>query len=153
MNKKFIDKDMLLEKIEEMLHETETTAHLDKDAFNSGRWKGLTELKEFVTGNAVEETRTWHLQEEDDIYDSFNDWSYHTFACLMKDGSVQKFSGILDESSDGTVNMHIDRIDDTQRILYSIDGDGNIEKPLNWDEYGVDDILYWSELPKGKDEK
>ena len=115
----------------------------------------LVSLRSAMNRKDLQTVDTWHLQEEDDIYESFNDWSYHTFACLMKDGSLQKFSGMLDESYDGSVNKHIDWVSDNQGILWSVDGDGNIEKPLNreFDEYGVDDILFWSELPERKDTK
>lgn len=69
----------------------------------------------------------WHKQSDEDIYDSFNDWSLHRFACIMKDGTVQRFTGILDECYDGSINKHVD-----------CDADG----------FECDDIEYWIEFPE-----
>lgn len=60
------------------------------------------------------------------IYDSFNDWDYHRYVCIMKDGNVCKWSGMNHELYDGSVNKHI--------------------HPVNDEEYSVDDIMYWTEL-------
>ena len=96
-----------------------TYANAQSDAFKS--------LLTFLDTIGTEDVKTWHRQSEKDIYDSFNDWDYHTFLCLMDDGSVQKFSGICAECANGTVNKHIDAIDD------------------EYDD--VDKIVYWIETP------
>ena len=70
----------------------------------------------------VTEVDAWHLQEKDDIHDAVKDWSYHRFACLMKDNTLQLFTGIRDETVDGHIDTHIDCMNDL---------------------YDVDDILVW----------
>ena len=67
----------------------------------------------------------WNRQDEKDIYDSFDDWNYHQYVCIMKDGQVSIWSAIRDEHYDGSIEKHI----------YPIE-----------DDYIVDDILYWTEL-------
>lgn len=69
----------------------------------------------------------WKLQSEDDIYDSVNDWDYHEFRCIMKDGKEVKASGIADEGFEGHCCTYID---------------------FHEGEYDVDDIVYWCEIPK-----
>ncbi len=69
---------------------------------------------------------SWHLQEKEDIYDVVKDWSLHTFACIMKDGTIQKFTGCRDEDYEGNINVHIDGVND--------------------DYDNVDDIVKWTEL-------
>ena len=44
----------------------------------------------------------------------------------MDDGSIQKFTGICDECADGSINIHIDAIDD---------------------KYDTDNIIFWIEMP------
>lgn len=68
----------------------------------------------------------WIKQEEKDILWSFNDWDYHVFACIMKDGSVRRFMGMLDENYNGEISR-------------------NLECPYD-DEYNIDDIVYWCEI-------
>jgi len=67
----------------------------------------------------------WHLQEVDNIYNAINSWDYYRFACLMKDGTVQEFSGIADEAYNGEINIHIDGVndeyDDTDEIVMWIE--------------------------------
>jgi len=64
---------------------------------------------------------TWHLQDKEDIYDAIKDWSVHTFLCIMKDGTTQKFTGNLDEDCEGHINVHIfgdnDKYDDVDDIV------------------------------------
>ena len=74
------------------------------------------------------DTFKWHKQSEDDILFAIDDWTYHTFACMMKDGKLVKFSGLCDETYDGEITTHIDCISD------------------NYD-YGIDDIEMWIEIP------
>ena len=83
------------------------------------------ELK--VKAETILEKNIWHRQSDEDIYDAFNDWSLHEFACIMKDGTVQKFTGILDECYDGSINKHVD---------CGVDG------------FECDDIEYWLEFPE-----
>lgn len=72
----------------------------------------------------IDKIDTLHLQKNEDIYDAVKDWSLHSFVCLMDDGTVQIFTGILSECYDGSVNVHIDAIND---------------------EYDVDNIVFWAE--------
>lgn len=74
----------------------------------------------------VKEVDTWHLQEKENIYDAVKDWSLHTFACLMKDGTIQKFSGCLAEDYEGHINVHIDGVNDAY---------DNIDDIVKWIEY------------------
>jgi len=83
-------------------------------------------LISFLDTIEVKEINTWHLQKNEDIYDAVKDWSIHSFVCLMDDGTVQKFTGIRSECYDGSINTHIDAIND---------------------EYGIDNIIFWIETP------
>ena len=74
------------------------------------------------------DTFKWHKQSEEDILFAIDDWTYRTFACMMKDGKLVKFSGLCDETYDGEITTHIDCISD------------------NYD-YGIDDIEMWIEIP------
>ena len=67
----------------------------------------------------------WKLQDVDDIYDSFDDWGFHTYRCVMKDGKEVCATGIADESADGCCSKYVD-----------IEGD-----------YELEDIVYWCEIP------
>ena len=69
----------------------------------------------------------WNKQSERDIWDSFNDWSLHTFECIMNDDTTQQFTGYLDEGYDGSISMYIDCVDDS---------------------YDTDDIVLWREIVK-----
>ena len=71
----------------------------------------------------------WQLQSDNDIYDAVDDWEFHRFLCIMKDGNQVFASGYADESYDGFATKDI-----------SIDGD-----------YTMDDILFWLEFPKEPD--
>ena len=44
----YIDKDALVAKINELLNLEEEVSYLDKNSFNSGRWKGLTITKAII---------------------------------------------------------------------------------------------------------
>ena len=83
-------------------------------------------LLSFLNTLEVKEVDTWHLQEKENIYDAVKDWSLYTFACIMKDGTIQKFNGILDEDYEGHINVHIDGVND--------------------DYDNVDDIVKWIEI-------
>lgn len=74
----------------------------------------------------VKEVDTWHLQEKEDIYDAVKDWGLYTFACVMKDGTIQKFIGNLDEDYEGHINVYIHGAND--------------------DYDNVDDIVKWIEV-------
>jgi len=80
----------------------------------------------FINSLEVKEVNIWHLQEKEDIYNAVKNWGLHTFVCIMKDGTIQKFSGCLDEDCEGHINAHIDGVND------------------NYDN--VDDIVKWIEI-------
>ena len=87
-------------------------------------------IETFLNGERQFEM-TWQVQAENDIYDVLNDWDYHRFVCLMKDGTIAEFSGICDETCEGSINQHLDCVDD--KLLYD-----------------VDDIVMWIEVPNIK---
>lgn len=74
----------------------------------------------------MKEADTWHLQEKENIYDAVKDWSLYTFACVLKDGTIQKFTGIMDEDYEGHINVYIHGVND--------------------DYDNVDDIVKWIEV-------
>ena len=86
-------------------------------------------LKSIInTINTLEakEVDTWHLQEKEDIYDVVKDWGLYKFVCIMKDGTIQRFNGSLDEDYEGHIHVHINGVND------------------DYDD--VDDIVKWIEL-------
>jgi hypothetical protein len=86
----------------------------------------LKNLLSFLDTLEIKEADTWHLQEKEDIYDAVKGWDIHTFACIMKDGTLQKFTGCRDEDYEGCITTHIDGVND------------------DYDD--VDDIVKWIEL-------
>ena len=76
--------------------------------------------------NFVPMVSQWQLQSEKDIYDSFDDWDYHRFICIMKDNKEVFASGITDEGYEGNVSKSI---------------------WFNDESYSCDDILFWMEIP------
>lgn len=76
--------------------------------------------------NFVPMISQWMLQSKNDIYDSFDDWDYHTFICIMKDGKEARAHGIADEGYEGSCSKYISFEDD---------------------DYEIDDIVYWLEIP------
>lgn len=74
----------------------------------------------------VKEVETWHLQEKEDIYDAVKDYGLYKFACIMKDGTIQRFNGSLDEDCEGHINAHIDGVNDDY---------DNIDDIVKWIEY------------------
>ena len=117
--KQYIDKGILVAEIEK---------RRDKNVRNKLNLAAAFEdnyLLSFLDTLEVKEVDTWHLQEKEDIYDAIKDWGNYTFACIMKDGTIQKFNGSLDEDYEGHINVHIDGVND---------------------EYdNVDDIVKWIE--------
>lgn len=121
------------------LNKTEVMAEIDRRiqfftkesrSSNSDIVIALYGLKFFLDALKAKEVGAWHLQKNEDIYDAVKDWSLHSFVCLMDDGSVQKFTGIRCECADGSINTHIDAIDDS------------------YDD--VDRIIFWTETPNLK---
>ena len=86
----------------------------------------LMNLSSFIDTLEVKEVDTWHLQEKENIYDAVKGWGLYTFVCVMKDGTIQKFTGNLDEDCDDHINVHINGVND--------------------DYDNVDDIVKWIEL-------
>jgi hypothetical protein len=84
------------------------------------------ELLSFIDTLEVKEADTWHLQEKENIYDAVKDWSLHTFVCIMKNGTIQRFTGNMDEDCEGHINVHINGVSD------------------DYDD--VEDIVKWTEL-------
>ena len=126
-----ISKDKIVAELKRLINYVQTIGdnaiNRNMQQFFDGMKEGYTDALSSIRSIETEDVKTWNRQSEKDIYDSFNDWDYHTFLCLMDDGSVQKFTGICAECVDGTVNKHIDAIDD------------------EYDD--VDKIVYWIETP------
>jgi hypothetical protein len=114
-----LDKDALLEEIERLFE----LWNLSKS--NDGRVLMKT-VRAFIDSFEVKDFETWHLQEKENIYDAMNDYSLHTFACIMKDGTIQKFNGICDEDFEGHINTHI----------YGVNDDyDNVDEIVKWIEF------------------
>lgn len=130
---KLIDKDAVLAEIEKLLDKGKYHEEYDC-AYRDGNNSALYALKGKVNSLEVKEVDFWHKQSEEDIDDSIIGWSMHSFICLMKDGTIQEFTGILDESYEGSINKHLDCVDDNY-------------------EWEYDDITYWIEVPNIKAQK
>ena len=94
--------------------------------FARGQQDAFTDFEVFIRTLEVKEVDTWHLQEKEDIYDAVKDWSLHTFVCIMKDGTIQKFTGNRDEDCEGHINVHIDGVNDDY---------DNVDDIVKWIEY------------------
>ena len=123
--KQYIKKSALVAEIEKRIKETESMQP-KFDQFWAGQISAFKGILKILNTLEVKEINTWHLQEKEDIYDALKDWSLHTFACIMKDGTIQMFSGMLDEDCEGHINVHIDGVND------------------DYDD--VDDIVKWIEI-------
>lgn len=117
--KHLIDKAAVVAEINRVLNS------YDPNEITSGRY-ALNDLRKFLNTLEVKEVDTWHLQEKENLYDAINDWNLHTFACIMKDGTIQKFYGSCDEDFEGQINTHIYGVND--------------------DYDNVDDIVKWIEF-------
>ena len=69
----------------------------------------------------------WFKQSENDVTITA-DWEIRHFICIMKNGSVKQLDVYLDESFDGSINMH-----------YEFENDESLD---------TDDIVLWTEKPK-----
>ena len=126
----YIDKSALVAEIERRLEaHKETLKNCDSSISEmvlKGSMSAYQSFLHFLDTIEVKEVDTWHLQEKEDIYDAVKDWGLYTFACVMKDGTIQKFTGNLDEDCEGHINVHVDGVND--------------------DYDNVDDIVKWIEL-------
>ena len=117
-----IDKDATIAEIKRIYNE-------DYKFLPSDLVEGVQDFKDdlltALDNLEVKEANTWHLQEKENIYDAIKGWDVQTFACIMKDGTVQKFTGNMDEDYEGHINVHIDGVND------------------DYDD--VDDIVKWIE--------
>ena len=73
----------------------------------------------------------WNINEENDILDAVLPWDKYRFICIMKDDTIQVFTGICDETYNGEIITHLDCIDDNL-------------------DYDIDDIVMWIEVPDVK---
>lgn len=125
----YIDKSTIVAEIERRMKKYATIDvgnSSELDALYGAKCKALMEILSFINTLEVKDVDNWHLQEKEDIYDAVKDWGLYTFACIMKDGTIQKFTGNLDEDCEGHINIHIDGTND------------------DYDD--VDDIVKWIEL-------
>lgn len=128
---KLMNKDKIVAELERLIAYAKTMGdnaiNGSMQQFFDGMKEGYVDALSSIQSIGIEDVKTWNSQSEKDIYDSFNDWDYHRFVCLMINGSIQEFVGMCDECSDGSVNKHI----------YAVN-----------DEYNdVDNIVYWIETP------
>ena len=124
---KLIDKDALVAEIKKEIK----NIYAGREYVGIPSWEereidGLEKAIEILNTLEVKEVDTWYLQEKEDIYNAVKDWGSYTFACVMKDGSIQKFIGNLDEDCEGHINVHIWGVND--------------------DYDNVDDIVKWIEI-------
>ena len=124
----YIKKSALVEEIERIKKSIGSDRFLSEfeKGCNQGKEEVCDDLRNFLDTIEVKELNTWHLQEKEDIYDAIKGWGIYTFACLMKDGTIQKFTGHLDEDYEGNINTHI----------YGVNDDYN----------DLDDIVKWIEV-------
>ena len=122
-----LGKTNLLRDIERLEKENEQLKKEEKAWFDLVTRVGeLKKENEQLKKNAI----IWHKQDDvDDIYDTINDWSVHTYICRMKDGSFNIATGIADEGCNGDVGR-------------------NIYFEINDEKYYSDDIEAWAELPR-----
>lgn len=127
---KYIPKDTLVAEIESKKKHAQV---LGDNAINSsmrqfydGMKQGCVDILSILNTLEVKDAHLWHLQEKEDIYDAVKNWSLQTFVCVMKDGTIQKFTGCMDEDYEGHIGIHIDGVND--------------------DYDNVDDIVKWIEL-------
>ena len=123
--KELIDKTTIVEEIKKRIKETESMKP-KFDQFWAGQISAFKGILKILDTLEVKEMNTWHLQEKEDIYDAVKSWDLYTFVCIMKDGTIQKFSGCLDEDCEGHINVHINGVND--------------------DYDNVDDIVKWIEI-------
>lgn len=125
---RLIDKDALVAELER--RQKEEVFYNEDGSFTSCgdqiHYSTLESLKNLINSIEVKEVDTWHLQEKENIYDAVKDWSLHTFACVMKDGTIQKFTGILDEDYEGHINAH---------IIGANDDYDNVDDIVKWIEF------------------
>lgn len=128
---KYIPLDAVVAEIDKFMY----GANLEADIASTGecfnekiaeaKYQLCKQIKDKINTLEVKEADTWHLQEKEDIYDAVKDWSLHTFVCVMKDGTIQKFTGCMDEDCEGHINVYI----------YGVN-----------DDYNNDDIVKWIEF-------
>ena len=127
---KLIDKSKLLEELRKCEKICEDYMSSHKDAVSQGIANAkrvmCQHIIKIINTLEVKEVDTWHLQEKENIYDAVKDWSLHTFVCLMKDGTIQRFSGNFDEDYEGHINVHIDGVNDDY---------DNVDDIVKWIEY------------------
>lgn len=123
---KLIDKDDLIVKLEKRFDEYLSSILRYYDACTEARASEIGKILIILDTLEVKKVDTWHLQEKENIYDAVKDWGLYTFACIMKDGTIQKFIGSLCEDCEGHINVHIDGVND--------------------DYDNVDDIVKWIEI-------
>ena len=64
----YIDKSAVVAEIDDMLNIKEHTSHCDEDSFNSGRWKALTKIKDFLNTLEVKEVKEEPVNEDLEDY-------------------------------------------------------------------------------------
>ena len=127
----YIDKSAVIAEIERRIADNkkdiERASHKNLEDYFEGYEDALVLFKEkFLDTLEAKEVDTWHLQEKENIYDAVKDWSLYTFACLMKDGTIQRFSGCLAEDCEGHINVHIDGVNNDY---------DNVDDIVKWIEY------------------
>jgi hypothetical protein len=124
----YIDKSDLVAEIENKINKIDLNS-IEDWRYRLQREHDIEVMKNIISiinTFEVKEADTWHLQEKENVYDAVKDWSLHTFVCIMKDGTIQRFTGNMDEDCEGHINVHVNGVND------------------DYDD--VDDIVKWTEL-------
>ena len=126
--KQYILKDALVEEIKnlETTYKICPTRNSYEEGLKNGRLIGYKDALHKIDTLKVKDIDTWHLQEKENIYDAVKNWGLYTFACIMKDGTIQKFNGSLDEDHEGHINVHINGVNDEY---------DNVDDIVKWIEY------------------
>ncbi len=126
---KYISKDALVAEIERLRKE-DGNPYFPSETADKYYARGVhftcDGLVNFLDTLEVKNVDTWHLQEKENIYDAVKDWSLQTFACVMKDGTIQKFTGCMDEDYEGHIGIHIDGVNEDY---------DNVDDIVKWIEY------------------
>ena len=82
----YIDKSAVVAEINSMLKSVEHTSHCDETSFNSGRWKALTSIKNFLDTLEVKEV---DLETEERM----KECPFRQVGCTMYEGKVLECRG------------------------------------------------------------
>lgn len=146
MNKQI---EQILDEIERQLGNKEETSNLDNEAFNSGRWKALEKLKDFINTQSEE-----HINEERDIDMWLEEYKsrthfYKNFIEYLSEECVGSKDNIIEAVNNNFRNEFIGYVDTEKEI----DKKGNLifkfkidDKPYkaHWQENDNYAVCQWT---------